>query len=268
MPVLNLASCIAGHNEPFCQNVTAYIQARLGIETGYVNDIPWQERERLFDEGEIQILWLCGLPYVYKADQPKSDMELLAVPVPAGSRYQGRAIYFSDVVVKKESPFQTCAELRGSAWAYNEPRSHSGYNVVRAYLFELGESQGFFGKVVESGAHQISLEMILSSRVDGTAIDSTVLEWATAQQSEIAQQIRIIETFGPSPIPPWVITKRVPETTRSRLRRLFLQMSEDPQGRSILDQGNVTCFVSSRDSDYDPIRRMARAAERVLLPCA
>jgi phosphonate transport system substrate-binding protein len=265
MPVLKLASCMAENSEPFCQNVTAYIQARLGIETGYVNDIPWQERERLFDEGEIQILWLCGLPYVYKADQPESDMELLAVPVPAGSRYQGRAIYFSDVIVKKESPFQTFAELRGAAWAYNEPRSHSGYNIVRASLFELGESQGFFGKVVESGTHQISLELILSSQVDGAAIDSTVLEWATARRSEIAQQIRIIATFGPSPIPPWVITKRVPESTRSQLRRLFLQMSEDPQGRSILDQGNITCFVLSSDSDYDAIRRMARAAEQVAL---
>ena len=81
MPVLKLASCMAESCEPFCQNITAYIQSRLGIKTAYVNDIPWQERERLFDEGQIQILWLCGLPYVHKADLRESDMELLAVPV-------------------------------------------------------------------------------------------------------------------------------------------------------------------------------------------
>jgi hypothetical protein len=74
MPVLKLASCMAENCEPFCQNVAAYIHTRLGIETGYVNDIPWQERERLFDEGKIQILWLCGLPYIHKADLRANDM--------------------------------------------------------------------------------------------------------------------------------------------------------------------------------------------------
>jgi hypothetical protein len=67
---------MAENCEPFCQNIAAYIQSRLGIKTAYVNDIPWQERERLFDEGQIQILWLCVLPYVHKADLRENDMEL------------------------------------------------------------------------------------------------------------------------------------------------------------------------------------------------
>jgi ABC-type phosphate/phosphonate transport system substrate-binding protein len=121
MPVLKLASCMAENCEPFCQNIAAYIQSRLGIKTAYVNDIPWQERERLFDEGQIQILWLCGLPYVHKADLRENDMELLAVPVPAGSQYCGQPVYFSDVIVREESPFRSFEELRGAVWAYNEP---------------------------------------------------------------------------------------------------------------------------------------------------
>jgi phosphonate transport system substrate-binding protein len=262
---LKLASCMAENSEPFCQNVAAYIQTRLGIKTGYINDILWQERERLFDEGKIQILWLCGLPYVHKADLRGSDIELLAVPVPAGPRYEGRPVYFSDFVVRKDSRFQTFEELRGSVWAYNEARSHSGYNIVRARLSELGETRGFFGKVVESGAHQISLQMILSSQVDGAAIDSTVLEWLVSQLSSMGEQIRIIDTFGPSPIPPWVVAKRVPEITRKKLRKLLLQMNGDPSGRSVLARARIARFTLSRDSDYDPIRRMARAAEQVTL---
>jgi len=256
---------MAENTEIFCQSVAAYLQAKLGIQTDYVSGIPWQEREQLFDEGKIHILWLCGLPYVDKADLCEIEMELLGVPVPAGPRYQGRAIYFSDVIVKKQSPFQTFAELRGTVWAYNEPRSHSGYNIVRAYLFKQGETRDFFGRVVESGAHQTSLEMILDGRVDGSAIDSTVLEWLLCRNASISERIRVVQTFGPSPIPPWVVGKRVPENIRTRLRTLFLQMTEDPRGRSILDRGGLVRFTSSRDSNYDPIRRMARAAEQVTL---
>ena len=253
---------MAENGEPFCQDVAAYIHTRLGIETAYVNDIAWQERERLFDEGKIQILWLCGLPYVHKADLRENDMELLAVPVPAGSRYCGQPVYFSDVIVREESPFRSFKELRGAVWAYNEPRSHSGYNVVRAYLSGLGETRGLFGKVVESGAHALSLKMILSSQVDGAAIDSTVLEWAIGQSPEVSEQIRVIAIFGPSPIPPWVISRTVSVSLRSELRALLLSMHRDQRGRHILARANLDRFVEARDHDYDPIRIMARTAEQ------
>ena len=147
-------------------------------------------------------------------------------------------------------------------WAYNEPRSHSGYNVVRAYLSGLGETRGFFGKVVESGAHALSLKMILSSQVDGAAIDSTVLEWAIGQSPEVSEQIRVIAIFGPSPIPPWVISRTVSVSLRSELRALLLSMHRDQRGRHILARANLDRFVEARDHDYDPIRIMARTAEQ------
>jgi phosphonate transport system substrate-binding protein len=263
MRVLKLASCMAENGELFCQNLAAYIQTQLGIETVYTNDIPWQEREWLFDAGEIQILWLCGLPYVHKADLRESDMELLAVPVPADPRYLGRAVYFSDVIVRTQSPFQTFAELRGKVWAYNEPRSQSGYNVVRAYLSSLIDGNGFFGKAVESGAHMTSLAMVMEGRVDCAAIDSTVLEWFLSEHHDLREGIRVVETFGPSPIPPWVISRRVPESDRERLRKLLLKMDEDPMGGPILSAGRMARFVAASDTDYDPIRRMARAAKQI-----
>ncbi len=85
---------MAENSDDFCQAVAGYIENRIRVSTRYVSDVSWQERERLFDRGEIQILWLCGLPYVHKADWLKSGVELLAVPVPSGARYQdGRFIF-------------------------------------------------------------------------------------------------------------------------------------------------------------------------------
>jgi phosphonate transport system substrate-binding protein len=166
---------MAENTEFFCRGLAAYLQATLGIPTDYVSDIPWQERERGFDVGTIHILWLCGLPYVHKANLFEGDLELLAFPVPSGSRYCRKPVYFSDVIVRTESCFRRFEELQGAVWAYNERRSHSGYNIVRAYLSGLGETRGFFSKVVESGAHTLSLKMILNSQVDGAP--STVRSW-------------------------------------------------------------------------------------------
>lgn len=71
--------------------------------------------------------------------------------------------------------------------------------------------RGFFRHVIESGAHSVSLEMVMAGRVDATAVDSTVLEWLSARHHDVARKLRVIETIGPSPIPPWVISRRLPE---------------------------------------------------------
>lgn len=265
MTTLRLASCMAENTEALCRAVAQYLGERLKIPTEYVTGIPWQEREARFDRGEIQVLWLCGLPYVNKADLAGNGMELLAVPVPLGARYQGRAVYFSDVVVRRQSRFERFADLRGAAWAYNEPRSHSGFNVVRAHLSELGEGRGFFTSAVEAGAHARALELVLAGAVDGAAIDSLVLEWFAARWPEVMAKLRVIETLGPSPIPPWVVSSRVPDILRGQIRELLLDMDADPCGRSMLAEGGLARFGAARDSDYEPIRLMARQAERVLL---
>jgi phosphonate transport system substrate-binding protein len=265
MNTLKLSSFMAENSEDFCRAIAEYLQRRLNVPTEYVSGIPWQEREALFDGGEIQVLWLCGLPYVHKADLPDSGMELLAVPVPAGARYHNRPQYFSDVVVRRDSDFRSFNDLRGASWAYNEPRSHSGFNVVRAYLAELGEREGFFGNVVESGAHTHSIELIMSGAVDGAAIDSTVLEWLISQRGDLAAELRVIDTIGPSPIPPWVICKNLPDSFRSEIRQTLLDLRLSAPGQAVLERAQIAQFVYADDRDYDPIRRMARNAAAVLL---
>jgi phosphonate transport system substrate-binding protein len=260
---LKLASCMAENSESLCQGVASRINDQLGIGAQYVNGIPWQERERLFDRGEIQILWLCGLPYVDKADMAESDIELLAVPVPRGKRYHAAPVYFSDVIVRRDRRFETFADLRGASWVYNEPRSHSGFNVVRAQLAELAAYENFFGEVIESGAHSASVQMILAGRADCAAIDSTVLEWLISQRPELAREIRVIETLGPSPIPPWVASKRLPAALRGELRDLLLCLHMEPCGRELLARAGFERFVTADDRDYNPIRVMAAKAEQV-----
>ena len=265
MYLLNLATCMAENTEPFCQDLAKYLERKLAIPTNCVAGVPWQERERLFDQGAIQVLWLCGLPYVRKAQLNDFAIELLALSVPLGSRYRAEPIYFSDVVVRWDSRFRVFHDLRGSSWAYNEPLSHSGFNVVRAYLAGFGHSQGFFRDIVESGSHMASIEMILDDQVEASAIDTTVLDWVIDQRPEVGAQIRVIETIGPSPIPPWVASTQLPGHVRSALRRTFLGMHEDSAGRDILARGRIMRFVAAHDTDYDPIRRMADVAASVSL---
>jgi phosphonate transport system substrate-binding protein len=260
MQVLRVTSLQAPNADFVCRKITEYLSARLPVPAEFVEEVPWQERERLVDAGGIHVAWMCGLYYVNRVDEHNAPIELLVAPVMRGLRYQDRPVYFSDVVVHRKSAFSTFADLRGARWAYNEPNSHSGYNVVRYHLALMGETKEYFGEVVEAGAHQTALEMIVDGRVDAAAIDSTVLEMEMGLRPRLEEKIHVIDVLGPSPIPPWVILTDVRPDLRERIRGLMLRMHEEREGEAILAQGQVKRFAKVVDLDYDPIREVARRA--------
>lgn len=261
---LRFTSIQSPNADYICRAITRYAAAELGVPAEFVDDISWQQREQRLDEGRIQVGWICGLPYVWKAAQDKPPVQLLAAPVMQHPRYQKRPIYFSDVVVRADCRYLAFGDLRGACWAYNEPHSHSGYNVTRYHLATLGATAGYFGQVVEAGSHLRALSMVLDGRVDASAIDSTVLELELQSHPELQGQIRIVETLGPSPIPPWVVSSSVSPHLREAIRQVFLQMHRHPRGQRILSDGQMERFVKVEDSDYDAIREMARLAKEVV----
>lgn len=265
MTALLFTSCQAPVAERFGAGVAEYVGRRLGISVAFVDGIPWEERLREFDAGRIHVCWICGLPYVWRADAPGASLELLAAPVASGPRYADAPVYFSDVVVPRDSRWSSFAELEGATWAYNERSSHSGYNAARHRLARMGRERGFFGKVVASGSNEASLRHLLDGTVDATAIDSTVLDLLCRRDPSLGGRLRSVETFGPSPSPPWVVGRAVPEHLRAAIRNALLAMSTDPEGRAALASGMASRFAAVTDADYDQVRRMARECDRVEL---
>ena len=263
---LSVASLQAPNADPWVAAVTAYLASRLGQPITLVNQVDWEERDRLLDAGRIDLGWICSWPYVRKMRRQPPNLELLAAPVPMGARYGGRPIYFSDVVVRRDSPYQAFADLRGVVWGYNEPGSQSGYNVARYHLAVRGLTWAFFGRVVRTDAHQNSLRQLLDGRLDASAIDSTVLETELEREPALREQIRIIDVMGPSPIPPWVVQTSLPAELRAALRGCLLDMHRDPAGQAALALGRVARFAAVSDGDYDAIREMEKTAAHINLP--
>ena len=265
MDDLLFSSIQAPNADPICRSIVNWVGEHTGLDVQFVDNLPWQEREQRFETGDIHAIWMCGLPYILKADQGDLPIELLAAPVMVGERYQHQPVYFSDVVVSQDSRFHSFTDLHGASWAYNEPHSHSGYNLTCYHLARIGRPKGFFGRVVQAGAHQTALEMVLDGRIDASAIDSTVLEAELQNHPEIAGRLRVIERLGPSPIPPWVIRQDLPQELVTAIRRAFLTMHTQPVGQELLVSGSIERFVTVNDRDYDPIREMTRQARQVRL---
>jgi phosphonate transport system substrate-binding protein len=219
---------------------------------------------RSFDEfgwGEADVGFICGLPYVLLMRHQPPPIDLLAAPILQGERYQGKPVYFSDVIVRSDSPFRSFADLRGKNWSYNDPDSQSGYGITRYHLVTLGEIHGFFGKVIEAGFHQESIRMVREGLVDASAIDSQVLAVAMRDDPSLAADLRIIDALGPSTIQPVVAARTLPDGLKSDLQALLLTMHEDPLAQAKLAVGLVERFAPVTDASYDDIRHMLNASE-------
>jgi len=259
MQTLSIVSLMAGNALPIYRGIAGYLSQQTGLRITLVEGVPWHEQARMLDQGQAEIGFLCGLLYTRQT----AWLDLLAAPTMRAARYQGRPIYFSDVVVPHGSQFQTFADLRGADWLYNDRGSFSGYAVLRAHLAALGESGNYCGCIRESGGHLRSLELIATGAADAAAIDSTVLELELKRRPELASKIRAVATIGPHPIPPAVVAKHLPAELKRRLRSALLQMHEEVQGSEILADGLIERFVAVQDSDYNQVRLTARNAEQV-----
>jgi phosphonate transport system substrate-binding protein len=126
---------------------------------------------------------------------------------------------------------------------------------------KLGETRGFFGRVVAAGFHQRAIRMVTTGEVDAAAIDSQVLAIELHDHSDLAAALRTIETLGPSTIQPVVAARHLPADLKLALRTVLLRMGDDPAARQELARGFVERFVPVTDRDYDDIREMLATAE-------
>lgn len=258
MTRLRFAAFLAPNMQPVYGFIVQALGVRLGIETELTVGQSFDE----FARGEADAGFLCGLPYVQLLRQTPGLLAPLAAPVLQGARFGGRPIYFSDVVVRRDAPFHSFADLRGRSWAYNDPDSHSGYNVVRATLVRRGETNGFFSRVVQSGYHQRSLEMVAAGDVDGATIDCQVLAIEQRERPELAGQVKVIDSLGPSTVQPIVMAGRLPASLKQEARAALLELHADPRAREVLAFGFIERLAPVADRDYDDIRHMLADCEQ------
>jgi phosphonate transport system substrate-binding protein len=249
---LRFATFLAPNMLPVYRFLAERISDRLGRPVELVVGTSFDQ----FERGEADLGVICGLPYVWLADRHPSPVEPLAAPVLVGARYGGRPIYYSDVIVRHDSPITCLEELRGRSWAYNEPASHSGRTVTLYSLVAMGARPGFLGRVVEAGFHQRAIRMVHSGSVDAAAIDSQVLAIELRDHPQLADRLRVIGFFGPSTIQPVVAASRLPSRLKDPVQELLVELGDDPTARPLLAHGFVDRFRPVDDAAYDDIRAM------------
>jgi phosphonate transport system substrate-binding protein len=250
--VIRLATLLS----PALYQTYEYIAGYLGERLGFPTSLHTGHSLAEFARGEAEIGFLCGLVYVRLKQDSSCPVELLAAPVLQGKRYRDAPLYFSDVIVRRDSSHTSFTDLRGCTWAYNERVSHSGYNLVYYSLLQRDLPLDYFHRTIETGSHLQSLRMVLDGDADAAVLDSHMLDVLFQQQTDLGDQLRVVEMLGPSPIPPLVIVKDLDPALKLRIQETLLTMHHDPYVARELSKGRIGRFAFVSDKYYDTIRAM------------
>ncbi len=231
--------------------MVAYIGKRMGMTGELVQRATYAETNELVKRGEVELALVCSGAYV--DGQRDSSMELLAVPQVAG-----QTVYYSYIVVPKNSPAQTVEDLRGKVFAFTDPLSNSGRLSAVYLLYQMNERpETFFQKTIYTYSHDNSLTAVADGLVDGAAIDSLVYDYALAREPQYAERVRVIRRSPPYGMPPAVAPTSLDPARKAQLKGILLTMHEDPEGKAILNDLMIDRFVPVADSAYNSIREMA-----------
>jgi phosphonate transport system substrate-binding protein len=230
----------------------AYLQAKLNSPVEFVQRDSYRETMDLLHQGKLDFAWLCDYPFVYLKDL----VRLLAVPL-----NQGRPYYRSYLIVgADDAKRQSMSDLKGSIFAFADPYSNTGYLAPRFRIRELGgDPATFFRKTFFTWSHRKVVEAVVKGFADGGAVDSFVWESLNKLKPELTRRTRIIERSPEFGFPPIAAHRSVSPEDFERMRRVLLEMPNDPAGKRLLDRLNIDGFIVGDRKLYDSVATMMHA---------
>lgn len=240
------------------QQVLRWCLARARLDWPVIDHDPPASISQLWARNDMGVMQMCGLPYAVRNPVPR----LIAAPVPSLVRYGGRAVYFSDLAVRADAPYQRIEDTFGKRIGWTLTDSQSGYFALRYYLLQLhsqrretvgGAHTGpLFGEVVPRLVNPRGvIQALLDGRIDVGPLDSYSHDLIRHTEPDIAQKIRVLSTTTPTAMPPFVSTHSdASEEDLQHLRDAFLAVHEEP---SLMDARKVILlerFAPVRRADY------------------
>jgi ABC-type phosphate/phosphonate transport system substrate-binding protein len=247
------------------ESIFAWLSTHAGVPLDLLAYPPPAPLSELWRRSDLGCVMMCGWPFSRASPQPR----LLAAPVPLSERYDDRAIYFSDLVVHKESPFRTLEDTFGGTVGWTLEDSHSGFNLLRYHLlrYRTEERPRLYARSVGGLINPLgALRAVANGEVDVAPVDSFCHDLFRAADHPFTKLTRTVATTAPSPMPSLIAAADVPSEIAERLSSALLSAHRDPRMMPWLEAALVKRFDRVEPDTYRYTENLAKAAAEVRYP--
>jgi ABC-type phosphate/phosphonate transport system substrate-binding protein len=206
--------------------ILGWVLNEAGVEARYEDHDPPKLLSDLWRRDDLACVQMCGLPFSLRNPEPV----ILASPVPSAARYDGKAVYWSDIAVRADAEFRTLEDTFGHRAGYTLKDSQSGYFAFRYHL--LHKFSGIARPYSHITGNLLNPRGVIKALAEGTVdvgpLDSYVHDLLKHTDRQFAAQVRVIATTDPTPMPPLVATAKMPASSVERIRSAFLRVEHEP----------------------------------------
>jgi phosphonate transport system substrate-binding protein len=218
--------------------VLKYLEQQTGVPLQFetAKDVATFDKRLL--AGEYDIVFANPLVYAM-ALRPRLGYEAFA-------REKDRSLV-GLLVVRKDSRYQTLADLAGSELAFASEAAFAASIIPRAQL----DKQGIAFTPHYVGSHDsvfLAVQKGLYAGGGGVARTLAMLP------EPVKSQLRVLWTSASYPPHPFAAHPRVPADVVLRLQAALISMNGGEAGKAILKPLDFTGFIETRDADYDVLR--------------
>ncbi|WP_332777340.1 phosphate/phosphite/phosphonate ABC transporter substrate-binding protein [Polaromonas sp.] len=244
------------------QQLLAWVLARAGLPWDVIDYDAPAPLSVLWARDDLGLAMMCGLPFAQRINEARRTT-LVAAPLPSPARYGGKPVYFTDIVVRADSPYRTLEDTFGGVVGYTLVDSMSGGVALRHHLesYRTAERTRLYRVAVGDLIHARGvIEALAAGRIDVGPLDSYYHDLLRRHEPAFAAQVRIVASTSALPIPPLVATATLPGDELARLREALLATAAAPELAPVMERLLLAGFAIPDPADYRPLAAMATAA--------
>jgi len=169
-------------------------------------------------------------------------------PLLARLEVKGVASFFGDIVVRKDSPFQTLDDLAGRSFAFGDKNSTMAYKVPQFMLEQAGVTKSQLKSFIHLRTHDDVALSVLMGNTDAGAVKHAVFkQYADKGLRSLARSPEIAEHV-------FVARSGMPDVKVNIIRQAMLSLQDKEILNSI--KHKTTALVPVKDSDYNILREV------------
>lgn len=154
------------------------------------------------------------------------------------------------IVVAKNSPIDTLADLNGQIVAFPSPNALGATLLVRSELYDKYKIN-LLTKYTQTHS-SVYLNVILGRVVGGGGVATTLEQ----QPASIRERLNIIYRTKTYPSHPFSAHKNIPQHIQHRVAEAFIKLSKSAKGRMLLSRVPLKKPVKSSIKDYQDLGAM------------
>lgn len=236
------------------QPMVDHLQKQLGVKVVYVPVIDYGAAVSALAAGKVDFAWLGGFTHV--------QAKVLAGAKPVVMRDIDRE-FQSVFIANTAAGIAKPEELRGKSFAFGAKSSTSGHLFPRHFLstqFHIDADKDFAGAPIYSGAHDATVKMVESGKVQAGALNIEVWHRMLAGDKVDKAKVKVIWTTPPFVDYVWTARKDLPPTTVQKFANAFLSLdASKPEDKAVLDLQGAKKFVVAKPEDFLVIEQVGRS---------